>query len=239
MSRHRRTLIVEDQSYEYWLRRSRRAKRIAIHVGVQEGIELVVPWNVSFSVAEAFVREQGAWIARRARKYDRIRATVPVRALVTGETLPLFERLLTLSVKIDPQRKRSHVVLEGTQLIVWVSSDDRVREAITQWYKRQAREYFHLTTKKLSASIGRHVASIRIGSQRSQWGSCSPSGRLSFSWRLLLAPEWVAQYVAAHEVAHLVHANHSPAYWKVTESLDPNTDRAKAWLKEHGHELVL
>jgi predicted metal-dependent hydrolase len=71
----------------------------------------------------------------------------------------------------------------------------------------------------------------------SRWGSCSSTGRLNFSWRLILAPPFVLDYLAAHEVTHIVHMNHSPLFWKLTRRLFPETDRAEAWLKANGAGL--
>jgi predicted metal-dependent hydrolase len=80
-------------------------------------------------------------------------------------------------------------------------------------------------------------AVITIRDQRSRWGSCSASGGLNFSWRLIMAPPHVLDYLAAHEVAHLVHMNHSDEFWALTRSLSGDTDKAEAWLKAHGASL--
>ena len=85
--------------------------------------------------------------------------------------------------------------------------------------------------------VGRRPAGVRIKDTRAQWGSCTPQGILSFSWRLVLAPPFVLRYVAAHEVAHLVELNHSAAFWRLNEQLDPDHAQARAWLRRHGRML--
>ncbi|MBI4046492.1 MAG: M48 family metallopeptidase, partial [Devosia nanyangense] len=82
------------------------------------------------------------------------------------------------------------------------------------------------------------VVSISMRSQSTRWGSCSSSGRLNFNWRLVLAPDYVLDYVAAHEVAHLVEMNHSPAFWATVKRTLPDMARGRAWLKAHGRELM-
>ena len=98
--------------------------------------------------------------------------------------------------------------------------------------------------KDIEAAVARHAKTIGVKPQRiairdtvSRWGSCSSAGRLSFSWRLILAPSFVLDYLAAHEVAHLVHLNHSPKYWSLLRRACPETNRAEAWLKTHGASL--
>ncbi|HEY1736472.1 MAG TPA: M48 family metallopeptidase, partial [Methylovirgula sp.] len=97
----------------------------------------------------------------------------------------------------------------------------------------------------LEAAVARYAAKLGVTPKRitlrdttSRWGSCSSTGSLSFSWRLVMAPSFVLDYLAAHEVAHLIHLNHSPAYWKVVGKLNANVERGEAWLKNHGAGLL-
>jgi hypothetical protein len=206
---------------------------------VHKGIELVVPWHVAFAEAEKFLHQQRKWIISRTKKYQQLRDAMPKRQLITGETLPLHDHELQLLVHIEPERKRTHVLAEADQLQVHVSEQAQVRAAVERWYKREAKLYFTTITTDLSACVGQSVSKISIGSHRSQWGSCNRAGRLSFTWRLMLAPEWIAHYVAAHEVAHLTYGNHSKQYWAVVRGLDSRTQEARAWLRRHGHTVVL
>ena len=88
-----------------------------------------------------------------------------------------------------------------------------------------------------AARIERSVRRIAIKDQRSRWASCAPDGTLAFSWRLVMAPEWVLDYVVAHEVAHLREMNHGPKFWALCRELCPRTDEARAWLKRNGSAL--
>lgn len=91
----------------------------------------------------------------------------------------------------------------------------------------------------VAAGLGREVTRVSVRDGRSRWGSCTPPGRLSFSWRLLLAPEAVLDYVVVHEVCHLVRPDHSPAFWRLVEDLRPGHATARHWLREHGERLRL
>jgi len=88
-----------------------------------------------------------------------------------------------------------------------------------------------------ATELGKNYKRISIRDPRSRWGSCSPDGVLSFSWRLILAPPYVLDYLAAHEVAHLVEMNHSPRFWRVVAKVCPSVERAKKWLDTYGNDL--
>ena len=92
--------------------------------------------------------------------------------------------------------------------------------------------------RRLAARIGREVARVSVRDTKSRWGSCSGQGNLSFSWRLIFAPEPVLEYVVAHEVSHLAEMNHGPRFWRLVESLTPNSAAPRRWLKRHRNRLL-
>lgn len=107
-----------------------------------------------------------------------------------------------------------------------------------RWYRRQARERLTASVQRESARLGLDGwQRIRIGDTRSRWGSCSARGTLSFSWRLVVAPSWVADYVVVHELCHLRQMNHSPRFWALVREAYPRHAEAQAWLRTHGPEL--
>jgi predicted metal-dependent hydrolase len=101
-----------------------------------------------------------------------------------------------------------------------------------------ARAQLTQRAKHLAARIGHEVARVSVRDTRSRWGSCSEQGNLSFSWRLILAPEPVVDYVVAHEVAHLAEMNHGPRFWRLVESLAPGSAAQRAWLRQHRNRLL-
>ncbi|MDX7950682.1 M48 family metallopeptidase, partial [Lichenihabitans sp. Uapishka_5] len=101
----------------------------------------------------------------------------------------------------------------------------------------EARRALVEATDRHAARVKRPVAGLTLRDTRSRWGSCTARGRLNFSWRLILAPPGVLDYLAAHEVAHLVHMNHSDRFWALARELAPQIDEAEAWLRQHGAKL--
>jgi predicted metal-dependent hydrolase len=94
-----------------------------------------------------------------------------------------------------------------------------------------------MASRRFAGKLGARVKRVSVRDQSSRWGSCSTTGVLSFSWRLILAPNMVLNYLAAHEVAHLVEMNHSPRFWQLVQDLCPDHERAKVWLDVHGADL--
>ena len=122
---------------------------------------------------------------------------------------------------------------------IWVRSDPlhlarRVRDHLVA----MAQAELVPRARRLAARIGREVARVSVRDTKSRWGSCSGQGNLSFSWRLIFAPEPVLEYVVAHEVSHLAEMNHGPRFWRLVESLTPNTAAPRAWLKRHRNRLL-
>ncbi len=116
---------------------------------------------------------------------------------------------------------------------------DTQRAALTQRYIAAAREYFPKRAAHFQQFTGGTYNRITIRDQKTRWGSCSARGTLSFNWRLMLAPPAILDYVVVHELCHLTHMNHSPAFWQAVEAVCPDYRDSRRWLKEHGQELVL
>ncbi len=110
----------------------------------------------------------------------------------------------------------------------------RVRDHLA----RLARDELARRARPLADRIGCQIARVNVRDTKSRWGSCSANGNLSFSWRLILAPEAVVDYVVAHEVAHLVEMNHGPRFWRLVDRLAPGNARQRAWLNRHRARLL-
>lgn len=113
------------------------------------------------------------------------------------------------------------------------------RTALENRYKEAARSYIPKRVAYYHAMTGGDYRRIAIRDQKTRWGSCSSKGTLSFNWRLMLAPPAVLDYVVVHELCHLTHMDHSPAFWQAVEAVCPDYRNLRKWLKEHGNELVL
>jgi predicted metal-dependent hydrolase len=212
------------------IRVSPRARRLSLRIdAAARGVELVLPRRFSAEMAFAFVTAHRGWIAAR------IGAMPPPALLADGATVPVFGA---------PHRIR-HVLDRAAPPVTIADGEIRVR-GDPQHVPRRVRDHlvalarrdFAARARTLAARLGRSVTRVGVRDPKSRWGSCSSTGALSFSWRLVLAPEAVIDYVVAHEVAHLVEMNHSPRFWRVVAGLVPDSAAPRAWLKRHRLELL-
>ena len=125
----------------------------------------------------------------------------------------------------------------GDKIICVAGGYDFIDRRVHDFLKREARRELQKSAQEYAAALGVRVKRLSIRDQSSRWGSCTSAGSLSFSWRLILAPPFVLDYLAAHEVAHLVEMNHSPRFWRVVARICPSAERAKKWLDTYGNDL--
>jgi predicted metal-dependent hydrolase len=195
--------------------------------GLDQRVTLSVPRLVARAEALAFLAEKEGWLRAAL-------ARAPVRAPVgLGSMLPIAG----VMTEIRAHDRRQIVLRDG---VLWVPADpDGTRTAprVTAFLKDQARAALVPATTDYAARLGRPVRAIALRDTRSRWGSCTADGRIMYSWRLAMAPRVVLDYVAAHEVAHLAHMDHSPRYWACVASLMPDYGVHRAWLKANGASL--
>jgi predicted metal-dependent hydrolase len=211
--------------------RHRGARRMTLRVS-RAGVRLTVPPAARPGEVEAFLRASAGWIAEQRERLGP--APAP---LAGGDRLALLDEELELAVRAG--RRRSSARREAGRLAVALAPGADLDAVVERWYRREAARALEARARALAGRLGATVAAVSIRDPLSRWGSCAPTGRLSFSWRLLLAPEAVAGYVVAHEACHLVRRDHSPAYWALVEALVPDAAAQRAWLREHGDRLHL
>ncbi len=212
----------------YTVRRSDRASRVRVTVHPQGEVEVVLPRRAREREAAAAVAELRPWIERRLAEASDVRARLAER----GATVPYLGAALRLVA--EPGRTRAH--RRGDALHVPAGD---ARPAMERWYRRAARAEVTPRLDAAVAALDASYESLRIGNQRTRWGSCSETGAMSFNWRLLLAPEEVLDYVVWHEACHLRRLDHSPRFWALLERHVPDYREPKAWLRRHGATLVL
>ena len=127
--------------------------------------------------------------------------------------------------------------IDGEKVLLVGGAEDHLARRIRDFLKLEARKDLEVLARGHAARIGRRIASVSMKDTKSRWGSCSNTGVLSFSWRLILAPPFVLDYLAAHEVSHLVELNHSLRFWRLVKRLYPDVEQAKAWLDVNGTDL--
>ncbi|MBE1285594.1 MAG: DUF45 domain-containing protein [Rhodobacteraceae bacterium] len=206
------------------LRRSGRARRISLRISQLDGrVTLTVPAGVPEEEALDFAQSKAEWIRGHLDNHPGLVAVGP------GEEIPL--------------EGRGRLVRTGTTRKVIVSSEaidipvDRGVPRLKAHLRELARDRLVAASDRYAERLGKGYARISIRDTRSRWGSCSSAGALMYSWRLILAPPEVLQYVAAHEVAHLAEMNHSSRFWNHVEALYGDYDAPRRWLREQGGAL--
>lgn len=213
---------------EVHLKRSARARRFSLRVSRLDGkVTLSMPLRAREGEALAFLRGQEVWLRETLLAMPES-ARHPVGL---GSALAVEGRELLLT----PGNGRG-IKLEGDQLLI-PGDPASAGARVAAWLKVLARDRLARASTHYAGLVGRRYTTLALRDTRSRWGSCSPDGRLMYSWRLIMAPPSVLDYVAAHEVAHLVELNHSAAYWAVVERIYPGWQPQRAWLHEHGQTL--
>ncbi len=193
---------------------------------------VTLPRGIAKETGHAFVRSKARWIERTVSRQKKRAAARRIIRWATGELLPFLGRTLTLVV--TPGNSRVSAFLRGDVLHVCCAKQQDAARVGEEWYRRQALLFFEAEVERITKILGVTYGRIAIKQQSTLWGSCSKKGNLNFNRRLLFAPEEVARYVAVHECAHLVHLNHSPAFWSLVASLCPGHREHRTWLREQG-----
>ncbi|WP_422384473.1 M48 family metallopeptidase [Roseibium album] len=224
---------TESKAVRIRLRANPRAQRYLLSLPADSsGPVLTVPRGGDLSRAERFAHQHIDWLVERLQdRPDHI-------SLGPGDIVPLrgVDHVILSTGKLRGLVSLG-VTEFGAPALLVPGADDHVPRKVTNWLKQEARKDLDERSRYHADKIGKKVAAISIRDTKSRWGSCASNGRLSFSWRLILAPPEILDYVAAHEVAHLEEMNHSDRFWRLCEQLAPQTPTARVWLKENGLRL--
>ena len=208
------------------LRRSAQARRLSLRVSRLDGrVTLSMPRFASERDARAFLSQKEPWIRSHLSR------RAPVQVIAVGARLPFRGRV----VEIVSGKGRA-ARLDGAQLVV-PGDGAMVVARVAAFLKLHAREELRAASDKYAALMGVSYARLTLRDTRSRWGSCTSSGNLMYSWRLVMAPPEVLDYVAAHEVAHLLEMNHSSRYWAHVARVCPDYADHRAWLHREGESL--
>lgn len=227
-------LLRQDTPFPPYIsvKRSKRARRLALRLDPKERVfHLVIPNGVNLKKAQRFAEEHDSWMQAALDELPQ-----PI-AFEDGSDLPILGQERRIHVFYDETLRTTSINLKFKELIVTTNKDDptpRIERAL----KRIAKKELTTLAREKADSIGKTVEKISVRDTKSRWGSCSSDGNLSFSWRLLFAPKEAFDYVVAHEVAHLVHMDHSTAFWNLCRDLSDDFLEGEYWMREHGHELM-
>ena len=240
-------ISIDGASITYRIRHSRRARHGRIQIG-PNGVEVVVPTGVSEDRVRQLVYSRRRWISARhaelEQRWQHARCFCH-SPLQSGAKLLYAGEPVTLHVELDAPRERrtNPVRLKEQVLHVCVdsdanaASDQRIAQAIEAWMRRRLRQRVEPMMHDYAQSIRVAPAGLRIKTQKRRWGSCGRTGLINLNWRLAMAPDDVVAYVVVHELCHLVHRNHSRAFWRLVAEHCPTYRSNKRWLAQY--DLIL
>lgn len=219
---------IDGEQVPVKVRRNSRAKRLTLRVDRITGdIKLTLPGHVGKRAAERFISSNIEWL-----RTERGNVTA-AQFIAHGDKLPFLGDRVEVEFTGVPPR----TVILDDDLIRVGGPEDLAGKRLENWLKAEARNVLLERTEKHAETLGVSFKRISIGDMKSRWGSCSSSGTLRFSWRLVMAPFEVLDYVAAHEVAHILEMNHSEHFWAHVARCIPDHKARRRWLKTEGNQL--
>lgn len=225
----------EGTTHRVQIKRVATARRFTLRVrAATRDVVLTMPPRGSVQRARLFVDKQAGWIAQRVARLPAASPFGPgVHVPIRGLAHAIAHRPLARgTVWVE------HAPNDAAPLLCVSGAAPFVARRVKDWLMREARADLEAAVERHARTLGVAPRRVTLRDTRTRWGSCSAAGALNFSWRLIMAPPHVLHYLAAHEVAHLRHMNHSAAFWSVVATLDPVYEAAEAWLKRHGAGLM-
>ncbi|MBS9721686.1 M48 family metallopeptidase [Tianweitania sp. BSSL-BM11] len=227
-----RALDVAGRTLPLKIVQNQRSTRLTLRIDVGgRGLRVTTPPGISLRDVDRFIARHTQWLETRLAKY-------PDKPIVrAGVRIPL--RGVPHLIVHEPGRRGAVSIgaVDGSPVLHVHGDEAHLPRRVSDFLKREAKRDIEALVAKHTATVGRKARSVRFKDTTSRWGSCTADGGLSFSWRIMMAPPVVIDYLVAHEVAHLKEMNHGPQFWALCRALCPDTDRCKAWLKKNGGAL--
>jgi predicted metal-dependent hydrolase len=212
--------------------RNRRARRIILRLdqdpdGADDVVVVTLPARTAPEEGLDLVREKADWVL------SRLEGLAPRITFVNGAVVPLggVDHVIRHTAET-----RGVVRLEAQEILV-AGGPEHLARRVRDWFRAEARDRIRPRVRDKALVLGCTPGRVTIRDTKSRWGSCSHDGNLSFCWRLVMAPEWVLDYVVAHEVSHLAEHNHGPRFWRLVGQLTADVDKGRDWLSRHGEGL--
>ncbi|MGH6664036.1 MAG: M48 family metallopeptidase [Pseudolabrys sp.] len=227
------SVTFDREIYLVRVRRHRQARRYTLRIqSATREVVLTMPPRGSLKQAREFAQKHGGWIAARLGKLPAPApfspgAVIPLRG-VDHRIVHRHGARGTAWTEIDEN---------GGHLLCVAGGEPYIARRIADYLKREVKLDLEIASRRAAEHLGVTFKRVSIRDPSSRWGSCSTTGVLSYSWRLIFAPPFVLDYLAVHETAHLIEMNHSRRFWRLVERICPHVARAKAWLDAHGGDL--
>lgn len=219
----------------YQIVRSPRRKKLTISVERDRSIVIHAPAAATDEAIRQAVDSKRQWLFEKinhSQKYQ-VRPHAPGKEVVNGESVPYLGR----DYSIEIGETKSGGVEFSRRFFIPAAQQAKRRKVLKEWYINRAKEKVIPRVTRHANELGVTFSEAKIVDNRYRWGSCTVKDNVNFNWRLIKAPMFVIDYVIVHELAHLLETNHTPRFWNIVRAKAPSTDKAKAWLKEHGQIL--
>jgi hypothetical protein len=224
----------------YILKRSRKRKRtISLQITRQSDVVVSAPYFTPACEIKSFIEQKYDWIQKSIQKQKDQQVQTGEKQYISGEYFYYLGTPYPLEVFFQQNLPVGLVFWSNRFYLNCANGGVEGKRYFIEWYKKRAKDFFSKQVEHLSRLLQLLPRSIRITSAQTRWGSCSPEDGLAFSFRLIMAPPTVIDYVIVHELMHTKEKNHSARFWKLIETALPEYKIHRLWLKENGQKLIL
>lgn len=220
------------------IRSHRRKKTISIQVERAGTVLVRVPFHTTQADIDHFLNEKNQWLQKIIGRQQKHNHDLQVRSFIPGERFPYLGENYALKIH-ERNDSDGALTFTGREFLLRRDALRGARILFYLWYQKQARVHLEERVCCLSRILGLSPRGVAVNNARSRWGSCSPDDRLTFAWRLIMAPAEIIDYVVVHEICHMKIRNHSRDYWRLVEHILPGHKKHRSWLKDHGHLLTI
>ncbi|MEN6373412.1 MAG: SprT family zinc-dependent metalloprotease [Smithella sp.] len=227
-------------AFSYILKRSRkRRKTISLQITERSDIIIQAPYFTPVKEINSFIEQKHDWIQKTIQQQKEQKRITGEKLYVSGEFFYFLGTPYPLEVFFQQKMPAGLVFWNNRFYLNCEDGLETRKNYFIQWYKTKAGEYLAGQVENVGRRLQLLPRSIRITSARTRWGSCSPENNLAFSFRLIMAPQNVVDYVIMHELMHIREKNHSMRFWKLLEAVMPEYKIHRRWLRENGHKFIL
>lgn len=220
------------------IRSHKRKKTLSIQVDTNGTVLVRVPFRTRQTDIARFLQEKNQWLQKIIGRQQQNNHDQQARSFIPGERFPYLGENYILQLH-DRSDLDGALTFTGREFLLGRDAIRGARILIHLWYQKQARAHFEERVRRFSGFLQLTPGGVVVNNARSRWGSCSPYDRLTFTWRLIMAPAEIIDYVVVHELCHMKIRNHSRNYWSLVENILPDHRKRRAWLRDHGHLLTL
>ncbi|SDL68871.1 M48 family metallopeptidase [Halarsenatibacter silvermanii] len=240
-----RVLELGSEKVEYDVVRTDR-KTVGINIDPEKGIVVRSPKDLSESEIKDLVEDKSSWIKEKLDKIEEIKPRPQPKEFLSGEKLPYLGRRYRLKVNAKNSIGSVNVKLYRGKFMIYYpekleqNEEKRkkaIREELISWYRNHAETKIKERVDKYKDKVGVSPNNVRVKKQKKRWGSCSSKNNLNFNWKIIMAPMTIVDYIVIHELTHLQYPNHSKDFWQTVETIIPDYDERREWLRVNGRRL--